>query len=147
MCEGMHVSLTINPRFWGGESVFFFLSLIFLHTGPKGGSAITGQNKVTYLLAIDPDKYNSISSKWHFSWRLVCGCYIVTAQAFCCETYSIAARGWQIIYCINSSVFPPFTKAPCKKEGEKKGKRKKKGRQTVKNTSVATWELWSFTCK
>lgn len=41
--------------------LLFFPSFLYITvTGPKGGSTITGQIRVTYLLAIDPDKYGGI---------------------------------------------------------------------------------------
>lgn len=69
------------------DTSFIHLAAGIFHirvTGPKGGSTITGQNKVTYLLVIDSYKYSSICWKWHFCCRLVCNrsinCYIVTTE-------------------------------------------------------------------
>jgi len=65
-CVKVCTFLTINTRkvfFFCPESSFVHLAPVTFYitvTGPKGGSTITGQNKVTYLLVIDPDKYGSV---------------------------------------------------------------------------------------
>lgn len=80
MREGMHI-LNNKYQILCGKGFLFCPDTSFIHlaaaifyitvTGPKGGSAITGHNKVTYLLVIDPDKCSSICWKWHFSCCLV----------------------------------------------------------------------------
>lgn len=143
-----HIIYTSGRFFFSFSFFAFYITM----TGPKGVSTITGQNKVTYMLVIDPDKYGNIFSEWHFCSGLVynrsISCCIATPEKafqFICsknlEYHRLKMTNY--LLCQQRRFHStPFTKASFKKE-----ERMKVEKHRCSPLFHSTRELWSFTCK